>query len=116
VPRAYYMDVHVPAAITAGIRRRGVEVLTSQEDATRRAADEELLGRATELGRILVSQDEDLLGIARKWQQTQRSFAGLIFAHQQGASIGQCVEELELIARYMSAEETASQVIYLPLQ
>jgi hypothetical protein len=92
---AFYMDVHVPAAITAGIRRRGIEVLTSQEDGTRRAADDQLLARATELGRILVSQDEDLLGITRDWQRGQRSFSGLVFAHQQGASIGRCVEDLE---------------------
>jgi len=91
MPLALYMDVHVSAAITTGIRRRGIDVVTSQEDGTRQAADEELLGRATELGRILVSQDEDLLGITREWQRGQRSFTGLIFAHQQGASIGRCV-------------------------
>ena len=113
---AFYMDVHVPAAITAGIRRRGIEVLTSQEDGTRRAADDELLARATELGRVLVSQDEDLLSIARQWQREQRAFTGLVFAHQQGASIGRCVEDLELIARCMSADEAASRVVYLPLQ
>jgi len=53
-----YMDVHVPAAITQGLRRRGVDVLTSQEDGTRRASDDELLARATQLARILVSQDQ----------------------------------------------------------
>ena len=31
---ALYMDVHVPAAITRGLRRRSVEVLTAQEDGT----------------------------------------------------------------------------------
>ena len=80
------------------------------------ANDEELLGRATELGRVLVSQDEDLLHIASDWQREQRSFSGLIFAHQQGLRIGRCVEDLELIAQCMSAEEAASQVIFLPLQ
>jgi hypothetical protein len=64
-----YMDVHVPAAITEGLRRRGVDVLTSQADGTRRADDETLLARATELGRTLFSQDEDKatgwLGIRR---------------------------------------------------
>jgi hypothetical protein len=34
MPLSLYMDVHVPAAITAGLRRRGVDVLTSQEDGT----------------------------------------------------------------------------------
>ena len=29
-----YLDVHVPAAIAAELRRRGVDVLTAQEDST----------------------------------------------------------------------------------
>ena len=56
------MDVHVPRAITEGLRRRGVDVLTSQEDGTRQMADADLLSRSTQLNRPLVTQDEDLLG------------------------------------------------------
>jgi hypothetical protein len=29
---SFYMDHHVPSAITAGLRRRGVAVLTAAED------------------------------------------------------------------------------------
>lgn len=61
------MDVHVPAAITEGLRGRGVDVLTSQEDGTRRWEDDALPVRATELQRILFTQDEDLLRIAADW-------------------------------------------------
>jgi hypothetical protein len=42
-----YMDVHVPAAITDGLTRRGTDVLTSQEDQSREFDDEKLLDRAT---------------------------------------------------------------------
>lgn len=31
---ALYMDVHVKQAITLGLRRRGVDALTAQEDGT----------------------------------------------------------------------------------
>ena len=55
-----YMDVHVPLPITRGLRRRGVDVLTAQEDQTTRLSDPELLRRARELGRILFSQDDHL--------------------------------------------------------
>lgn len=55
-----YMDVHVPAAITFGLRRRAIDVLTSQEVGTRRETDETLLERASELGRILFSQDTSI--------------------------------------------------------
>ena len=40
---------------------RTIDVLTAQEDGSAELADDVLLKRATELGRILVSQDEDLL-------------------------------------------------------
>ena len=61
---ALYMDVHVPAAITRGLRRRGVDVLTAQEDGTTRLEDPDLLDRAGAVGRILFTRDEDLLAVA----------------------------------------------------
>ena len=66
---AFYMDVHVPSAVTAGLRHRGVDVVTSQEDRTHESNDEALLERATELGHVLFTQDDDLLAIASHWQQ-----------------------------------------------
>ena len=111
----YYMDVHVPAAITEGLRRRGLNVLTSQEDGTREADDEDLLTRATDLGRTLVSQDQDLLRIASEWQQAGRTFSGVVFSPQQGTSIGRCVEDLELLATCCRLEEMENRVTFLPL-
>lgn len=115
MPLRFYMDVHVPAAIALGLRLRGVDVLTSQEDGTERADDEQLLQRATDLGWILVSQDEDLLAIAAAWQANGLEFAGLVFAPQEGASIGRYVSDLELIAQCCEPDELRSQVQFLPL-
>ena len=42
-----YMDEHVPSAITEGLRRRGVDVLTAQEDGRTGEDDPELLDRAS---------------------------------------------------------------------
>ncbi len=75
----FYMDVHIPATITAGLRRRNIDVLISQEDGTREVDDVSLLQRATELGRVLFSQDQDLLLIASEWQCTEQSFVGSYF-------------------------------------
>ncbi|MGH8005546.1 MAG: DUF5615 family PIN-like protein [Candidatus Binatia bacterium] len=93
-----YMDVHVPDAITGGLRLRGVDVLTAQEDGTRQISDAALLDRATALGRILFSQDEDLLREATQRQRSGGTFAGLVYAHQLKVTIGQCVKDLELIS------------------
>lgn len=58
---SFYMDVQVPFAITEQLRRRGVDVLVAQEDGARRFSDPDLLDRASELGRVFVTQDADLL-------------------------------------------------------
>ncbi len=57
VSLALYMDHHVDVAITNGLRRQGIDVLTCQEDGTTTLDDEQLLERATALGRVLFSQD-----------------------------------------------------------
>jgi hypothetical protein len=113
---AFYMDVHVPAAITQGLQRRGIDVLTSQEDGTREASDEQLLSRATAMGRVLVSQDEDLLVVTAQWQAAGQEFSGLVFMPQEGGSIGRYVDDLELIGVCCTEEEMQSQVHYLPLR
>ncbi len=113
---AIYMDVHIPAAITAGLRRHGIDVLTSQEDGTTRFEDADLLDRATQNGRVLFSQDTDLLAISQEWQAIGHPFGGLLFAHQEGASIGRLIEDIELIANCMKPSEIANSVIYLPLR
>jgi uncharacterized protein with PIN domain len=110
------MDVHVPSAITNGLRLRGVDVLTSQEDRTRERSDPELLDRATELNRLLFTRDEDLLRECAERQARGEAFAGVAYAHQLRVSIGQCVQDLEVIALAGDAEDFANRVEYLPLR
>ncbi|MFA0741505.1 MAG: hypothetical protein DFNUSKGM_001616 [Candidatus Fervidibacter sacchari] len=111
-----YMDEHVPRAITEGLRLRGVDVLTAQEDNRRRASDPELLDRAAELGRILFTQDSDLLREAKRRQRTGKFFADIIYAHPLKVTIGECIEDLTLLAKVGEPEDFANQVIFLPLK
>ena len=110
-----YMDHHVPRAITTGLRVRGVDVLTTQEDGTQTLEDAALLDRADELGRVLFTQDDDFLAEAARRVQERRMFPGIIYAHQLRVSIGQCVRDLELMAKLGNPEELANQVFFLPL-
>jgi hypothetical protein len=109
------MDHHVHSAITQGLRRKGIDCLTAEEDGTKRLADDLLLQRATELGRIMFSQDDDLLAIASDWIKSSRPFSGLIFGHQLSVTVGQAVSDLELIAQVLSPEEMRNQVFWIPL-
>jgi hypothetical protein len=112
---ALYMDVHVHRTITAGLRLRGVDVLTAQEDGRHKLPDDLLLDRATELQRVLFSQDEDLLDEAAGRQRDGIPFAGVVYAHQLRVPIGVCVRDLELIAKAATPEDCANRVEYLPL-
>jgi hypothetical protein len=112
----YYMDVHVPEAITVQLRRRGVDVLTVIEDDGREQADHELLERARGLDRVLFTMDIRFRVMAEDWQRQGREFAGLIFAHQQRGSIGQLVADLELIAKAGDSCDLANVVQYLPFE
>ncbi len=112
---ALYIDEQVPLAITAGLRRRGVDVLTVQEDNRRSYPDAVLLDRAKELGRIVFSQDEDFPIEAARRQAERIDFAGVIYARQTSASIGDCIRDLELIAQATDPEDWLNQIQYLPL-
>jgi len=109
------MDVHAPAAVTRGLLLRGVDVLTAQLDGARELEDADLLERATELGRVLFSQDDDLLAEATKRQRSGVHFGGVIYAHQLGITIGQAINDLEILAQAGSPEDFANRVEYLPL-
>jgi hypothetical protein len=110
------MDVHVPAAIAVGLRRREVDVLTAQTDKAGRLPDDVLLERSTTLGRVLFTQDTDLLAVAQGCQQRGKPFAGVIYAHQVLVTIGQCVHDLELMAKVYEPDDMADRVEHLPLK
>lgn len=104
-----YMDHHVPLAITEGLRRRGVDVLIAYEDGASALEDDALLERATNLGRTLFTQDDDLLILARQRQEAGTPFSGVIYAHQRAITLGQAVRDLHVAATVMDPEEMRSR-------
>jgi predicted nuclease of predicted toxin-antitoxin system len=109
------MDVHVRRAVTDGLRLRGVDVLTAQQDGASQLGDPELLNRATSLGRLLFTQDEDLLREAKRRQQTGEKFTGVVYAHQLNITIGECITDLVLIADSTDQNQWINRVMFLPL-
>lgn len=115
MPVALYMDEHVPLSITRGLRRRGVDVLRVQDDGHANTDDELILDRAAALGRVVFTRDEDFLVIAQARQVNGIPFAGVVYAHPLGPSIGDCVSDLETIAVVSALPEWENRVEYLPL-
>lgn len=111
----FYLDHHVPTAIAAGLRQLGVDVLTVQDDGRADFEDDLLLERATDLKRVVFTQDRDFLILAADWQQTGRSFAGMVYGHQLRVTIGGAVHDLALISAVMEPEDMRNRVEFLPL-
>ena len=105
----------MPKAIAIQLRLRGVDVLTAFEDGGHRLSDPDLLRRAGDLGRVLFSEDDDLLAIAAECQRNGAPFAGLIYGHQLNLPIGKAVSDLELLARCVEPEEFRNHIEFLPL-
>ena len=75
-----------------------------------------MLDRATALNRVLFTRDADLLREAARRQLRGEFFASVIYAHQETVTIGQCIADLELLAKINELEDFMNQVEYLPLK
>ena len=109
------MDHHVHSAVTRGVRLRGVDVLTALEDGSDTRPDDDLLRRSTELGRVLFSQDSDLIREARAFMERGERFAGVIYAHQLQVTIGICVRDLSDLAAHLESDDMTNQLLFLPV-
>lgn len=111
-----YIDHNVHAEIVHGLRRRDVDCLTAAEDGRSKIDDDALLDRATALGRVMLSQDIDLLAIAIARMRAGTFFAGVIYAPQMGVTIGDAIRDAELMAKGMQPEEMRNWIERLPLR
>lgn len=89
--------------------------MTAQEDRRTSFRGPIILDRATELERVLFSQDDDFLAEANRRQQEKINFSGVVYAHKLRVSVGDCVRDLEIIAKAAYPQELANRVQYLPL-
>jgi Domain of unknown function (DUF5615) len=104
----WYMDEHVPRAVAQGLRRRGVDVQTTQEAGMLHAPDNLQLNYATRQGRAVFTQDDDFLALAA----VSTAHAGIAYA-PQGTSIGQLVRGLMLITEIYDSEEMVGHVEFV---
>lgn len=110
-----YADECANGLVIQGVRERGVNVLTAQDEKREGAPDSAVLDRATELDRVLFSQDDDLLAEATRRQRAGEPFSGVIYVHQGRATIRACIEDLVLLATLCEPSELRDRVEYLPL-
>jgi hypothetical protein len=104
----FYMDEHVARAVTSGLRRRDVDVLTTQEAGMMSATDADHLSLAFRSGRVIFTQDDDFLRLHAKGYE----HAGIVYASQH-TRIGDIVRGLMLIYQLFDGEDMVNHVEFL---
>jgi predicted nuclease of predicted toxin-antitoxin system len=88
------LDEQLPPTISEQLRQRGVDAVSVHELGLRGASDEYHLEQALQMGRVLVTMDEDFLTIASR----SLEHLGIIYGRQRADAIGEWVKQLALIA------------------
>ena len=102
----FHLDEHVAHAVAEGLRRREIDVTTTVEAGLRTAPDIAHVEFARRTGRILFTEDEGFLALAKSGVEHH----GIIYCHPNTRSIGQIIEFLVLADACMTEEQMRNHV------
>ncbi len=105
-----YFDENVEIVVAEQMRARGVEAIIVQDLGLLGDTDENHLERASRMGYVLCTYDQDYLRISAKLIE----HSGIIFPQNRSTSVGDWVRGLELICEVLTAEEMKDHIEYLP--
>ena len=108
-----YCDENIESAIVAGLRRRGIEVISTRDTGDLGKSDEYHLKNASELEAVIVTHDVDFLKIAHQWQQAGKGHRGILYAHPLDLSPGECIRMVELVTQVFTEEEMENHIEFL---
>lgn len=105
----FHLDEDVDPAIAEGLRRRGIDVTTSQEVGLLGAPDPIQLAYATAESRVLFTHDDDHLALHAQGVE----HAGIVYCHRLRRSIGEIIHSLVLIWQVLEPHEMENHVEYV---
>jgi hypothetical protein len=105
----FYLDENVPTVIAEQLKRKGIDAVTVRDIGRLGDSDENYLQRASEMGRVLCTHDQDFLRLAAEGM----SHKGIVFGIQDLHGIGDWVRGLELIHTVLEAENMENNIEYL---
>ena len=108
-PIRFYFDQHVPAVVAAGLRHRGVDVLTAQEAVRCGLSDADQLEFATAEERVVVTFDTDYLELHRSGAE----HAGIVWSPATKHAIGPFIQLLLLVHGLLDRDSMRNHVEYL---
>ena len=89
-----YCDESVWVPVEKGLRQRGWEVYTASEENNLGMSDEEQLEFTVRNNRVLLTFDDDFLGLIER-EDTEHS--GIVYVNQAGKRVGEVVKEVDAL-------------------
>jgi predicted nuclease of predicted toxin-antitoxin system len=108
-PVRYYFDQNIQAAVAAGVRRHGIDVVTAQDAGRCGFPDPDQLAFATAAGRVVVTFDPDYIAL----HTSGASHAGIAWAPSEKYTIGQLISTLLLVHGVYTADDMLNRLEYL---
>lgn len=105
----FHLDENVPVAVADALRRRGIDVTTTQDADMLGADDGAQLELCARERRVLVTQDMDFLRLHREGEE----HAGIACCALGTRAIGEMVRSLVLLHELFTAEEMVRHVEFL---
>lgn len=97
----FHLDEHIDHAVATGLRQRGIDVTTTTDAGLLGASDEQQLEFASQNGRVVLTQDADLLRL----HQQGIPHKGIVFSPSGTRSVGELVRFLCLLHDCVEADE-----------
>ena len=104
----FQFDEHFRNAAASALRRRDIDVVTAADAGVLGLADTVVLSRAHAAARVMVTRDDDYLGLHAAGQP----HSGIVYCTPRIRTVGNLVEALVLIYEVMSPEEMIGHVQY----
>ena len=104
----FHLDENVDPAVAEGLRRRGVDVTTSQGAGLLRSSDDRQIAFALAENRVLVTMTK----ISSRANRGA-SHAGIAYCHPEARSIGQIIAALMLIRDCITPHEMQNHIEFL---
>ncbi len=103
----FYADAHIASAVIRALRQKGVDILGANDVGLREAPDDEQLAFAEREQRVLVSRDNDFLGL----HAAGVHHAGILRIGRT-QSIGAIIEAISLVHALLTIEEMMDRMEY----
>ena len=108
-PVQFFMDQHIPSAVSQGLRRHGIDVLTAQDAVRCGFSDSEQLSFAANEQHVLVTFDPDFLDLHLSGVR----HSGIAWCQEQKYGIGSLIQVLLLLQGVLDRDAMRDHVEYL---